>query len=644
MIALTAELVYVLNEHGGGIIKDFVPLDNYNDSDALIALGEPKPEYELLNKNEETVGSKENVQNEKYGWKVFTHFFLYLLDREYESAIRKKIRQQPVDDEDFEIRVAILAKEMDDSSYCNDNIGHLMGKLKGIKISESNKPESEKYIFDLEENDKYGKDGKLYFIFPGKYVEKKETTNNDSRKWVKWEHGSYVTAVGSVTVTVETENEEKSFTLYTHTAPGLDYEKYARMVEDLLKMYKRSVADPESSQSDSFRYDIKWFEEHLEKVEKNLAMVERSPECDFYVEEQLISCHKIRKFSENTLFDYELGKKKLRSPVKKLTYDIYEHRSIRNYLKKLSYHTGQQAELSYVYNDKEKLEWREIQKKTIQLIKRYEFLDVSEKKEGLKKTNIFINGRYYSNLYRLMQENWDNFDKMNVYTEMREKIMKTCDVYERWALYKMLSFFEIQGFRLSGKSLCEEIEDYFSSLDNINFNDSKSKRFILKNGGGKAISLFYQAGIFYKDKKFFPDFIISFDYVNKMIVLDTKYRERMGYEKYRKDLFDTAYKKYLEPIHATDSGDATDSWKINLTKEYKPVASYILHSDKSFNDYITYAPRIDKSIYEELKKTGGESICLYYTLGSIVMLPDKMDGFKKIIEDILNGNNVMPYD
>lgn len=262
---------------------------------------------------------------------------------------------------------------------------------------------------------------------------------------------------------------------------------------------------------------------------------------------------------------------------------------------------------------KTKNTWREIRSRAENILNTNYFLKCGRKRESLHPSNIFLKGRYYKDIYCLLQKRL-GFAGFDIHSKDTTLIRAAQNVYERWALYKMLWYFTEKlgfGFRDNSDTLANALERYFSGR--LSDRDEEPQFFRLSktiDGRDLELDLVYQAHV--EDNKgtgVKPDFvwIIRWKNKEKIFMLDTKYKDfgQQGKKEWLNLLFEVAYEKYLCRI---TYGRIYDADKPPIELGSNLCGSYILHSDTGTEDAFFQTDEGSADKYAYLSHYYGQNI------------------------------------
>ncbi len=249
-----------------------------------------------------------------------------------------------------------------------------------------------------------------------------------------------------------------------------------------------------------------------------------------------------------------------------------------------AYYRDRQRERLY----REREGWREIAERAGQLLGSFAFLQVPSSGEALHVTNLFLKGQGYRDIYALLCKSLLGEKGIGNSAGERIRIRAAQNVFERWALYKMLWFFtEELGFTLEGRSVADEILLYFREADLLR--SDSTRLFTLKKslpgifGTQITLELFYQPKIYWAEGKFkTPHFVwvIQYGSRKKVFILDTKYKDFSSQSKteWIRLLFEVAYQKYCCTIRLGRMEEGSGR-TLSFGTEAELAGAYILHSD-----------------------------------------------------------------
>ncbi len=150
-------------------------------------------------------------------------------------------------------------------------------------------------------------------------------------------HNTYVTAVGVCHLVFWDDNGSKRYSLFTNPSPDIKEDQYDRMIDDLVRIYEDAVYLDSSNQTMGKKYDSS--EEQLFdqicRIEHILERISIDPERDLSREYSKKPLYKIRSFRPGAIAD--LGKEntnRISTVINRESYDLYEHRMIRQWLDK----------------------------------------------------------------------------------------------------------------------------------------------------------------------------------------------------------------------------------------------------------------------------------------------------------------------
>lgn len=138
---------------------------------------------------------------------------------------------------------------------------------------------------------------------------------------------------------------------------SVDEADYRLMLEDIASMHLKLLIDKNSAGTVSV--GTRWrdiadsVDKDLMEMEQILHKLESMPEQDLVAVQARLPVHKVKKINAKTLIDEEMGRPLVRTVVHTGSVDIYEHRAIRGYLKRLK----REVELC---RDRETRDWEEL--------------------------------------------------------------------------------------------------------------------------------------------------------------------------------------------------------------------------------------------------------------------------------------------
>ncbi len=223
------------------------------------------------------------------------------------------------------------------------------------------------------------------------------------------------------------------------------------------------------------------------------------------------------------------------------------------------------------------------------LISAYRFLNTRDTMEMLHPTNLFLQGRYYKDIFSIMREIPDQFYCLDSYGEIRTRVRAAQNVFEMWGLYAMLDHFRSIGFFFEDRqNAYEYLLNYFRTGKNENVLFKLRK----ETGNGTInVEILYQFKIIsnkVKDSKgkfvgYTPDFIWKIsrnDEPPKFMIIDTKYKDfkNQGIWAWAEEMLQVAFYKYQWVIN----GGNLDGTGTILSCE-NLLGAYIMHPDYNRN-------------------------------------------------------------
>ena len=508
------------------------------DGDVYAYILDPEEDF---NRHKSPELLKLGLLSEVGSFSVFTHF--YSIVKNNDSEIKPDVQEK--------------------ASYISLIFSAVNGEIKEVNAEGGRVLNSIDYI-----NDGSGKYESANGYF---YIQKDE--NVDS---------TYVTAVGSQELIFELNSgSTKKAMLYTDTSPGIDSDDYNQLLDDLINIHVNALIkdDAEQFTGGEYKTSLDKIESQIERLSVILSKISKNPERELKKEYVRIPINKVRNYSARTLMDVSIGNSnKACSLVNKETYDIYEHRSIRQYLETViqiakrhivceeknrdtledtnnedlwSLNPEEQkikeflldinsehGIRKYIENcsigkdDSESItifgsnrergysidsgRWEEVIENSNRLLN-YSFLKVKSRNEKLYLSNLFSKGLFYRDAYLILKETPRIFEILSQDSNTRIRIKAAQNLYEIWVLYGMLNFFiEKLGFKLD-KANGETIED---SLGEYFANPElpKEKNFFLsKDELGMELELQYQPEFEseYNGKTYTPDYRLIVKYGKK---------------------------------------------------------------------------------------------------------------------------------
>ena len=265
------------------------------DGDVYAYILDPEEDF---NRHKSPELLKLGLLSEVGSFSVFTHF--YSIVKNNDSEIKPDVQEK--------------------ASYISLIFSAVNGEIKEVNAEGGRVLNSIDYI-----NDGSGKYESANGYF---YIQKDE--NVDS---------TYVTAVGSQELIFELNSgSTKKAMLYTDTSPGIDSDDYNQLLDDLINIHVNALIkdDAEQFTGGEYKTSLDKIESQIERLSVILSKISKNPERELKKEYVRIPINKVRNYSARTLIDVSIGNSnKACSLVNKETYDIYEHRIIRQYLERV---------------------------------------------------------------------------------------------------------------------------------------------------------------------------------------------------------------------------------------------------------------------------------------------------------------------
>ena len=266
------------------------------------------------------------------------------------------------------------------------------------------------------------------------------------------------------------------------------------------KTAKKHITDPESTKK------------YLSGFESLLETLQIHAETDLKSSYEKTAVRKVKHFTPRTIMEINRGNAKVSAVTHTETYNIYEHRAIRNFLNQIgseiqfqirsiendirlqeslrtlnknnlqfqkeiiscymnTYRVGSEKSFD-AFDAKENIEqfsslhksWTECLEYLQSIIDKFDILQVPETNEPFHSSMLFMRNRYYRPIYEHMK----NYMLIKTYTSYNHMpVEKLWTLYEYWCFFKLLSILtEVYGFKiLSHKSVQEEMpEDKFDEV------------------------------------------------------------------------------------------------------------------------------------------------------------------------------------
>ncbi|MBO4395398.1 MAG: hypothetical protein J5819_03525, partial [Eubacterium sp.] len=261
--------------------------------------------------------------------------------------------------------------------------------------------------------------------------------------------------------------------------------------------------------------------------------------------------------------------------------------------------------------------WDELKRRIDRLIDSDFFCGISPCQEKLRATNLFLSRAAYRDFFLAMKQDDSDFQEMKYIEdcEKRSPVGNLSDIYEVWCLIRILYVFidtyscrfvrviryhvkddnsdtdenvpenifdekkESLGRKgISGprNTLTKIIRDVFNSAKNKNKSGLSGCSFVLKNDEMKGfkVRIDYDRHVDDTSRGLSPDFLfeITYDGITKIFIMDAKYRnyadreagrKGMGAKTWLEDVFDVAWKKYIDDLNRRYNVDASGSFIIH---------------------------------------------------------------------------------